>query len=41
MDLIYNRKVFRQFRDSIYYVSKDGEVYSTYKKTSYEKSSID
>ena len=32
MDLIYNRKVFKQFRDSIYYVSKDGEVYSTYKK---------
>ena len=28
--ILINNKFFKQFRNSIYYVSKDGEVYSTY-----------
>lgn len=32
MDLIINKKIFKQFRNSIYFVSKDGEVYSSYSK---------
>ena len=32
MEIIINSKVFKQFRNTIYYVSKDGEIYSTYSK---------
>ncbi len=32
MDLIINKKTFKQYKDTIYYVSKHGEVYSTYAK---------
>ena len=28
--IMLNNKIFKQFKDSIYYVSTDGEVYSTY-----------
>ena len=31
MEIIYNNKIFRSY-DEYYYVSSDGEVYSTYKK---------
>ena len=30
MDIIFNNKVFKQYRDTIYYLSEDGEVYSSY-----------
>ena len=30
--IIINRKKFKQYKDTIYYVSKDGEIYSSYAK---------
>lgn len=32
MDLIFDGKIFKQFRNSIYYLSKNGEVFSMYTK---------
>ena len=31
-EIIINNEVFKQYKNTIYYVSKTGEIYSTYSK---------